>query len=69
MNHFNASQRKAWARSGREARVANGQRKPTPWNPGEMRDLIDKAVTDGKVTKCQPADVSAKTVFGFDEIK
>ena len=47
--------------------VANGNHHATQWKPGEMRELIEKALQEGRVTKCQSADVSQKPVFGFDD--
>lgn len=48
-------------------RVVTGRSPAVGWNPGEMQELITKALQDGKVTKCQSADVTHKPVFGFDE--
>lgn len=37
------------------------------WTPGEQQALIDKALAEGRVTKCDSADVTNKPVFGFED--
>lgn len=51
----------------RNGRVANGINDSVQWTPGEQQALIQKALAENRITKCDSADVTNKPVFGFDD--
>ncbi len=39
---------------------------PVEWEPGQQRRLIDEAIAQGRVTKCEPAVAEFRTFFFHD---